>query len=235
MKKVLLTLAIVLLAVAAQAQIKVHDDNSVSIGCLNNNYGVQINPIGYTYFRTQSNINYGWANLSVANANHQKHWIVKNSFDVSCPYEHLFYVFGNGAACSTHYYTISGCESDQSRGTAIPIDGEQALSTIMKIRGFYYEGHPFITQEELENNEFIDGEAVEGILADQDKYSVSLSAENLVEVFPDAVRMDPEARLCIDYDAVVSMLTEAVKQQQLEIELLRKTLQENGLLEPENP
>ncbi len=29
------------------------------------------------------------------------------------------------------------------------------------------------------------------------------------------------------------MLVEAVKQQQAEIELLRKTLEENGLLEPE--
>lgn len=235
MKKLLLTSAIVLLAVAAQAQFKVHDDNSVSIGCLNHNFGVQVNSIGYAYFRTQSNLNYGWANLSVANADHQKHWIVKNMFDNTCPYEHLFYVFGDGTACSTHHYTIKGCESDHSRGTVIPINGEQALSTIMKINGFYYEGHPFITQEELENNEFIDSEAVEGILADQDKYSVSLSAENLAEVFPDAVRTDPEARLCIDYDAVVSMLTEAVKQQQMEIEHLRRTLEEKGLIEPENP
>jgi len=62
---------------------------------------------------------------------------------------------------------------------------------------------------------------------------VGLSGENLAGVFPDAVRTDPEARLCIDYNAVVTMLVEAVKQQQAEIELLRKTLEENGLLEPE--
>lgn len=44
MKKSLLTLAIVLLAVAAQAQIKVHSNGQVSLGTLTTNYGVQIHP-----------------------------------------------------------------------------------------------------------------------------------------------------------------------------------------------
>ncbi|MBR3493236.1 MAG: hypothetical protein IKH44_13175 [Bacteroidales bacterium] len=233
MKKALLTLAVVMLAVAAQAQIKVHDNGHVSLGCLNQAYGVQVQPNGYVYFRTQGNTDYGWATLSMANVTHQQHWIVKNEYDSSCQYDHMFYVFGNGAAYSTHHYTITGCNVDNSRGTAIPIDGEQAVSIIKNLNGFYYESNSFISQEELENNEFVRPEALEGILGDRNKHSVSLSAENLSEVFPDAVRTDPEARLCIDYDAVITMLAEAVKQQQSEIELLRKTLEENGLMEPE--
>ena len=54
MKRSFFTLAIVLLAVAAQAQIKVHDDGHVSIGSLTHSYGVQVHPNGYTSFRTQS-------------------------------------------------------------------------------------------------------------------------------------------------------------------------------------
>ena len=44
MKKTLFTLAIVLLAVAAQAQIKVHDNGHVSLGCLTHAFGVQVQP-----------------------------------------------------------------------------------------------------------------------------------------------------------------------------------------------
>ena len=73
------------------------------------------------------------------------------------------------------------------------------------------------------------------IVNDLEKKTVALSAENLAEVFPDAVRTDPDNRLGINYNAIITMLTEAVKQQQTEIQLLRKTLEENGLLEPEKP
>ena len=92
---------------------------------------------------------------------------------------------------------------------------------------------PTVTLEEIENNEYVDISAVEGMIGDLEKHKVSLSAENLAEVFPDAVRTDPQARLCIDYNAVVTLLTQAVKKQQAEIELLRKVLEENGLMEPE--
>ena len=61
MKKSLITLAIVLLAMAGRAQIKVHDDNWVSIGCLNGSFGLQVTPSGYTYSRTQISDSYSWA------------------------------------------------------------------------------------------------------------------------------------------------------------------------------
>lgn len=73
MKKTLLTFAIVLITLATQAQIKVLDNGHVSLGSLTNNYGVQVGPNGYTFFRTQNNMPYGWGNLSIANNFHQKH------------------------------------------------------------------------------------------------------------------------------------------------------------------
>ena len=102
MKKTLFTLTIVLLALAAQAQFKIHDDGHVSLGSLTRNYGVQVDPDGYTYFRSQNTMDYGWSNLSIADARYEKHWIVNNNFDLTCPYHHLFYVYGDGAAFSTH-------------------------------------------------------------------------------------------------------------------------------------
>ena len=110
---------------------------------------------------------------------------------------------------------------------------ERALSTIIGINGYYYDEDNPYTPEEIENNEYVSEEAVEGMINDLEKSKVALSAENLAEVFPDAVRTDSEARLYIDYNAVVTILVEAVKQQQSQIELLRKALEENGLMEPE--
>ena len=105
----------------------------------------------------------------------------------------------------------------------------------MKINGFYYDDNTYLSIEEIENNEFINEEAVAGMIGDIGKPSVCLSPEDLAEAFPEAVRTDPEARLCVDYNAVVAMLVEAMKQQETELELLRKTLEEHGLIEPKKP
>lgn len=235
MKKTLFTLAIVLLALAAQAQIKVHDDNWVSIGCLNGDFGLQVTPTNYLYLRTQDSTDYSRANLSMGNAVHQEHWIVQNKYhtDCDCNGKFMFYVYGNGTTFSTRYYTISCSDSCcYASHNVEPVGGDNALSTILGLTANYYEEEPSITPDEIESNENIDREAVAGMIEDLEKRTVGLSVESLVESFPDAIRTDSQARFCIDYNAVVAMLTQAVKQQQEEIELLRKTLEENGLLEP---
>ena len=83
--------------------------------------------------------------------------------------------------------------------------------------------------------DYIQEEAKEAMVSDLEKRSIGLDASLLRDVFPDAVRTDTEARLCINYNAVVTLLLEAMKQQQKEIEFLQKTLVENGLMEPEEP
>jgi len=216
----------------AEAQIKVNNDNSVNIGSLNGYFGVTIDSDGTAHFRTQDNSNYGWANYSLANNYNQKHWIVENLYnsDPSCLRKHMFYVMGNGCVVSTNQYTLSysnNCLFTNNRGN---IDGNEALSTIINLDGYYYENEQTMSAEEIENCVFVDDEAVGGMIADLEKSTVGLSAENMLKVFPDAIRTDPQARLCIDYNAVVTMLVEAVKQQQIEIESLRTTLQKNGLL-----
>lgn len=226
MKKALFTIAIIMVAMAAQAQIKVHDNNWVSIGCLNHQFGIQVTPTGYTYFRTQDSTNYSWATLSMANSFHQKHWIVENHYDIIG--QHMFYVLGNGHVYSTGYYNISNNKAQ--RYDAEPIDSRMALATVLGIKGYYYEEDPHITLEDIENNEYINEEAVEGMMLDLGKKGIGLSGDNLAEVLPEAVRTDPEARLCINYQAVVTMLIEAVKEQQNEIERLQQILEENGLM-----
>lgn len=80
MKKTLITLAIVLLAVVAQAQIKMHSDGQISLGSLTKNYGVQVMQNGISYFRSQSNQPYSVTTRGLANHFHQKHWVVKDYY-----------------------------------------------------------------------------------------------------------------------------------------------------------
>lgn len=234
MRKALFTFAIVLLAVAAQAQIKVHDNGHVSLGCLTQNFGVQVQPNGYTYFRTQSASSGGWVTLAIAGHSYQKHWIVEKQYTGGTyPLgSHMFYVNGNGSLYSVSRYSISPSNENNEKEGLKPIDGEAALAAVLGMEGYYYEDIQAVTPEEITNSEYIDENAMEGMIGDLEKSNVRLSTESLAEVLPDAVRTDPEARLCVDYDAIVTMLTQAVKQQQEEINLLRKTLEENGLLEP---
>lgn len=228
MKKAFITMAIVLMAVAAQAQFKVHDDGQVSLGSLTKSYGIQVVSDGYAYFRTiPSNNTHSWANLSMANSFHQKHWIVENQFDSIG--RHMFFVYGNGHVYSEGFYVFQHEAGKPTKNDAEPIDGRLALAAISGINGYYYEEDSHLTPEDIESNEYVDEDAIEGMLSDIGKRSVGLSGDNLAEVLPEAVRTDPEARLCIDYQAVVTMLIEAVKEQQNEIERLQQILEENGL------
>jgi hypothetical protein len=226
MKKTLVTLAIVLLAVAAQAQIKMHNDGQVSLGSLTKNYGVQAKPNGLTYFRAQSNQAYSIATRGLANHEYQKHWVV-NDYTNGSLGEDNFFVYGKGKVCAYNYYIFS---ENESRAEKEYIDGEEALATVLQLTGYYRDENNSMTLEEIMSNEFIDEEAKEEIIKDLVKRNVSLAPESLLEAFPDAIRTDPQNRKYIDYQAVVTILVEAFKEQQHEIEELRGILEENGLL-----
>lgn len=231
MKKTIITLAIVLLAVTAQAQLKIHSSGHVSLGCLTTASGAQIQPNGYVYFKPQYTSPYTWAQGAISQEAHQKQWVVFNNYDQNNLNKHMFYVYGCGNVHATGYYTISS-SSGSHRETPEPIQGERALEAILGLKGYYLsEDKP--SQETIENSEYIQEEAKPGMIGDLEKRTIGFMAQNVEDAIPDAVRTDPDARLCIDYQSIVAMLTEAVKQQQQEIELLRKTLEENGLLEPE--
>ncbi|MBR3710952.1 MAG: hypothetical protein IKM99_08330 [Bacteroidales bacterium] len=143
----------------------------------------------------------------------------------------MFYVQGNGHVYTTGVYSISAscCESLSSKEG---VNGEQALTVIKGLRGYYYDDSSILTAEEIQDCEYIDKDAVEGMIADLGKKNISLSAEDMVDVFPDAVRTDSQNRLCINYQSVITMLVEAVKQQQIEIEELKMLLKDSGLVKP---
>ena len=233
MKRFLLSSAIILLTLAAQAQIKMHSNGYITFQTLANStsQGVSFGPAPDWSVNFNGNVNfkagaffiknvneYEWVNCVKSDTQHATAWVVAYP-DWNTT---TFYVYAKGDAYAKNHYTITN-NSGHAKGSD-PIDGQEALSIITGIDGYYYAPEE---QEipDLENNEFVDPEAVEAMYADFEKRTAALSGSNLEEVFPEAVRTDPKNRLCIDYQSVVTMLVEAVKEQQREIEELRGALE----------
>lgn len=183
-----MTFAFMLLAVATQAQFRIHSD-------------------GHTSFKTNSFASWSWATLSHANDSVQKHWIV--SFPRRTP-NHTFFVTGEGNVYKNGTLTLAdpGLISFDSRvnGAGLMLDN---------ITGFYY----------TRNDEGDNGNR------EEKKRRVGVSAQDVKEVLPEAVETDENGVLYVNYEALTVVLIEALKEQRQEIELLRRTLEENGLME----
>lgn len=169
----------------------------------------KIHSDGYTSFRTNSFTSWSWATLSHANDSVQKHWIV--SFPRRTP-NHTFFVTGEGNVYKNGTLTLA----DPS---LISNDGRINDASLMldNITGFYYTRND------------------EGRMRDRDggKRRIGVSAQEVKDILPEAVEADENGLLYVNYEALTTVLIEAVKEQKQEIELLRKTLEENGLLEPQ--
>lgn len=247
MKKALLIMSLVLLAVAAQAQIKMHSNGRLTFQTVANsttqgvsigpapNWNVDINgPVFMKkcgYFMNPATPPFTWMSACVTSNATAKCWIV------SYPgwNGNTFYVLGDGTVYSSQSRTISRLDTEDSRGVDTdPIDGDEAISILSSLNGYYVAPQNQETPD-FENNENVSPEAVEAMVADLTKRTAELSAIELSHIFPDAVRTDPQNRLCIDYQSVVTMLVEAVKEQQRVIEAMRAVLEANGLMEPEKP
>lgn len=244
MKKLIISLVIVLLAMKAQAQIKMHSNGLITFQttAFSSSQGVTIGPApdwqtnfnGNVYFNQRAFFNknasnYEWMNSAYATNPYATTWIVAYPNWSTL----TFYVYARGDAYAKNHYTIIGRESDErsNREGVEAIDGQEALEIVTGLNG-YYRAPEEQEIPDLENNEFVDPEAVEAMYADFEKRSVGLMGSNVNEMFPEAVRTDPQNRLCIDYQSVVTMLVEAVKEQQRTIEAMRTVLEENGLMEP---
>lgn len=212
MKKALFTFALVLLAVAAQAQLKIHDDGHISLGSLTKNHGLQVGPDGYVYFQTQYSDDGSWATLSFSNNNYQKHWIVSNLANVTDPGKQTFFVYGNGGIFCRGTYIWGGRDLSESSNI------ENAGAVLDGISGIWY----------IPTDESIGDKA-------ETKRCIGLSAQEVESALPEAVSSDESGDLYINYDALTVFLIEAVKEQRREIEILRKSLEEHGLIEPEKP
>jgi len=231
MKKSLLTLAIVLLAVAAQAQtaFKVHSSGQISLQSATTSYGVQIPSNGVVSFEPNITTAFNVTSQTKARSGLVKAWAVKPLGYDFMNISHSFYVLGNGDVFAYgDYLTIY---PPRSKG-GLPIEGASELVSLMK--GYYLDTNEFdgISPEDIIDNENVKPEAVEGLLHDMElSRTAGFLAEEMEEIMPEAVRHDAEGMVGINYNAVVTVLVEAFKEQQARIEQLESILRENGLME----
>lgn len=202
-------MAVVLLAIVAPAQIKIHSDGQVSLGSLSNIYGVQCRPSDYTSFQTPNAVDWSWVELSLSNASKQKHWIVKDLTQTSN--QHTFFVTTDGYIYKRGSWRAADSNYMNEDGT---IEGAGAI--LDSITGFWYIP--------IEDNK---GTVING-------RRVGISAQQVKKMLPEAVASDENGLLYVDYEALTVFLIEAMKDQRREIEILRKTITEYGILEQKN-
>lgn len=191
----------------SQAQIKVHQDGQISLQTLSNSYsnGVQIHPSGRVFFNTTDTEAWHWVTMANPKHKHGKCWIVSypNRND------HNFFVTGNGYV----YKVGSLIRSDislMSDNTPIERSGEM----LDRITGYYY----IPIEDNTEKNSI------------QKEVRVGIPAQEVQKVIPEAVKEDSDGMLYLDYDVLTVFLIETVKEQRKEIEEMRKTLIEHGLM-----
>ena len=202
--KVFLTLTLLFATIISNAQIKVHSDNHISIGSLTRQYGTQVDPSGYTYFEKRNDVNWDWITVTNANARYSKCWIVNNQA-LYPDNPHRFYVTGNGYIYKTGEWTRS-----DSRFQVWYDNVENAVETLENINGFYYTSTDELTKI---------GERM-----------VGFTASEVATVIPEAVCKDDNDVMYVNYEVLTVFLVEALKEQQQEIQELRKILEENDFL-----
>jgi cobalamin biosynthesis Mg chelatase CobN len=205
---------------SVKAQIKIHDDNHISLMSLTKGGGVQIQPSGYTYFTADLFGDWAWMNLTQAKQSNSKCWIVKNNATSI----ETFSVTGSGAV----YYTTLLAISNPTK-PVIKRNFENATKIISQLNGYYFMpenesvNYDSLYKELLEN-EFISKEAIDDLIADYYKKEIGLIAPEVEKILPDAIRTFSDGRKAIDYNALLVVLIEAFKVQQQEIDYLKKLI-----------
>jgi hypothetical protein len=102
------------------------------------------------------------------------------------------------------------------------------LYKISMLNGITYQ---FLTPSELNMNNKTDGDTsvvmsikTEVKLPQTEKTHIGFSAQEVKEVFPDLVVADQDGLLGIDYSGLIPVLVEAIKEQQVQVEALKKEI-----------
>ena len=231
MKKFLFTLISLVICFAAHAQIKMHSNGQVSFQSTAQTGGVQIDTAGKTSFEPSFTTSGALVTSTKLLSKQLRVWNVKFIGTPAVNPQDRFYVTGNGDVYLNAQYTIQPDNGGHTKG-GYPIDNASEL--LSSLKGYYYDNNDFEGFEpDYADNPNIAPEAVEGLMQDLaiDK-SLGLSATELEEVLPEAIRHTFEGGVCINYTAIIPVLVEAFKEQQDRIKQLETVLRENGLLKP---
>lgn len=160
-----------------------------------------------------------WDNtmVTVVNNDYSKAYVVAKGCELC---NHRYYVRGDGKVYSNGYYSISDSRKKEN------IDSiHQALDKLLLLNGVTYR----LINDEVPTNHTENHNVFPDSVIFQDsekikpkKKEMGLIAQNVLQVVPEAVDTLEDGYLAISYDALVGLLIEAVKEQQVQIETLQK-------------
>ena len=223
MKKNNITILVIMICVVSQAQIKMHPNGQVSFQSTTQTGGVQIDTYGRVSYEPNLYSSFSPVVTSKLQSKLLKMWNVKYIGTPVVNPQDRFYVTGNGDVYSNAQYTI-GTGGGGLNKSCYPI--ENASWLISRLNGYYFDNDDFEGfKPDFINNPNIAPEAVAGLMNDLsiDK-SLGLSATELEDVLPEAIRHDPEGMVYINYQALVPVLVEAFKEQQSTIKSLQNEI-----------
>ncbi len=208
MKKFVLAIALLLLGLAAQAQMKIHDDGHVSLGTLSGawNVGAQFFPRSY-HFNSLNTDPWNWVTIASPSSTTGKCWIVSYPGN---KYDHRFFVTGEGYIFKRGSWRMADANLLMQESAV-----ENAGAILDQITGCWYI--PLDDDNSTREKKGSD-------------LCIGVQAQDVERVLPVAVTADENGILYVDYDALTIILIETVKEQRREIETLRKVLENNGLL-----
>lgn len=149
----------------------------------------------------------GYAHASYVNREKSKNWVVVYN-DIE-----RFFVYGNGNvwSYSNYYYSDSVLKENIA-----PLSN--ALSKLLLLRGVQYN----FKLEALSNPQ----DSTTVISSTPSPLQLGLIAEETANVLPEVVATNDKGIMGINYTAIIPVLIEAVKEQQLEIDSLKSQLQQ---------
>ncbi len=233
----LMTLFIIGLIHNVNGQIKVHSDNWISIGDIDKAYGIQVEPSGYTYFSPSIFTTHAWMNKTYCKNTDQGCWIVQ--LDTS----HTFYVQSQGDAWGRNFNRLS----DSTIKTDIK-DIPTPLKKVLKLHGvsFKYKERKNdtlqytdvngtehfvnkLSDEDEYNPKYVNPKAVDSLKSEKKRKYYGVISQEVERVVPEVVRTRDDGLKVVNYDGIIGLLIEAIKEQQREIEELKETI--NGQYE----
>lgn len=215
------------------AQVKIFENNSISLGSLQEGgFGLQLAPNRYSYFRPSVYGQYTWSNLVYSTNDVQKNWIVQNWTG-----SHTFFVYGNGYIYSRGLWIGSDVKFKENIR-----DIESPLEKILRLRGVTFnlvisDSVPAkldsilakdgtwlklnTSQYEYVDTNVVNKEYLDELIAQRDMKHYGLIAQEAKDVVPELVNVIPDGTYAVEYTALIGILIEAIKEQQIQINELR--------------
>ncbi|MBN2635083.1 MAG: tail fiber domain-containing protein [Prolixibacteraceae bacterium] len=211
--KLFTLIVFLLMSVSSYSQLKVNSSGNVGIGAEPDNSTYDLRVISAKFSTTESD-NYPY--LEIINIGSPNYKLfrpsVNNTGSIGSEYYQFNYIFAR-----YHYAQTVLLTSDRRLKENFS-DIEKPLEKLLQVKGLKYD---FINQ----GNDSLLNDQQKQEQADMRKDRLGFVAQDLEKLFPEAVLYDKDAdKYYIEYNAIIPVIVEAMKEQQAQIEELKSEL-----------